>query len=101
MRVGNGDRRKRGLGMASQESRESGHGSLERDHCNIGAGHRFDDLNSEMVDRTYAQSSATELPRILLGVVNHLGKILPGGSGLYPDAVRESDVKGQRVEIPK
>jgi len=101
MWVGNGDRRERGLGMASQESRESGHGSLKRDHCNIGTGHRFDDLNSEMVDGTYAQSSATKLPRVLLGVLHHLGKILPRGFGLYPNAIRESDVKGQRIEIPK
>src|SRR5512137_425922 len=101
MRVGDSDRSKRRFGVASQQSRESRHRSLKRNHGDIDPGHRFENLDSEMVDGPYAQSSAAKLSGILLGVVDHLGKILPRGFGLYPDTIRESDVKGQRIEIPK
>src|SRR5512136_2411378 len=98
MRVGNRDRRKRRLGVASQQRRDSGHRPFKRDHGNIDPSHCFENLDSEMVDRPYAQGSAMEFSRILLGIIDYLGKILPRGLGPYPNAIRESDVKGQWIE---
>jgi len=86
--------------MASQESRESGIAPLKGIMLISAPVTDLRNLNSEMVDGTYAQSSTAELPRILLGVIDHSAKILPGGFGLYPDAIRESDVRA-RGSSPK
>ncbi len=85
--------------MPAQKRRHHRFTSLKGDVGKLRARHALDLLEHEVGRGAYADRADPELLRVLLRIVDQLGKGLPGGVGFDRDLLRKNVVKSEGLDV--